>query len=46
MGLNAQPVISARVENCSAAQCGLLGTVDISAYDNWLNHNRGVDVLH
>ncbi|MEW8551514.1 MAG: DUF2235 domain-containing protein [Candidatus Thiodiazotropha endolucinida] len=30
----------------STAQDGILGTVDISAYDNWLNQNRGVDVLY
>ncbi|MCG8064892.1 MAG: DUF2235 domain-containing protein [Candidatus Thiodiazotropha endolucinida] len=30
----------------STAQDGVLGTVDISAYDNWLNQNRGVDVLY
>ncbi|MEW8656680.1 MAG: DUF2235 domain-containing protein, partial [Candidatus Thiodiazotropha endolucinida] len=30
----------------STARDGILGTVDISAYDNWLNQNRGVDVLH
>ncbi|MES9825800.1 MAG: RHS repeat-associated core domain-containing protein [Candidatus Thiodiazotropha endolucinida] len=32
--------------NRSTAQDGILGTVDISAYDNWLNHNRGVDILY
>ncbi|MCU7864314.1 MAG: DUF2235 domain-containing protein [Candidatus Thiodiazotropha sp. (ex Lucinoma borealis)] len=30
----------------STAQEGILGTVDIGTYDNWLNQNRGVDVLH
>ncbi|MES9813688.1 MAG: hypothetical protein ABW159_12580 [Candidatus Thiodiazotropha sp.] len=30
----------------STAQDGVLGTVDISAYDNWLNQNSGVDVLY
>ncbi|PVV25102.1 MAG: hypothetical protein B6D78_00685 [gamma proteobacterium symbiont of Ctena orbiculata] len=25
---------------------GMLGTVNISAYDTWLNQNRGIDVLH
>ncbi|MCM8885189.1 MAG: DUF2235 domain-containing protein [Candidatus Thiodiazotropha sp.] len=30
----------------STAQDGMLGTIDIGTYDNWLNQNRGVDVLH
>ncbi|MES9925385.1 MAG: hypothetical protein ABW152_14935 [Candidatus Thiodiazotropha endolucinida] len=25
---------------------GVLGAVDINVYDNWLNQNRGVDVLY
>ncbi|MCU7802937.1 MAG: hypothetical protein KZQ96_07045 [Candidatus Thiodiazotropha sp. (ex Lucinoma borealis)] len=29
----------------STAQDGILGTIVIGAYDNWLNQNRGVDVL-
>lgn len=29
----------------STARDGVLGTVDLGTYDNWLNQNRGVDVL-